>query len=129
MNLPENKELFETEIATYWFGDDGILYSVSKNPQRTVANTSESFELIRRITNNAKIPLLVHLCKSPVPDKETRKFVARNLSTVYTAMAMVSKSGLGNVIMNVLFRFNPPSIPMKSFSNEEEAKNWLKHFI
>ncbi len=125
---PKNKELFETEIATYWFAHDGLLTSVSKNPTRTVANTTESFELIRRITNGKKQPLLVYMCPSGMPDKATRDFVAANLPTVYTAMAMVSKGGLGTMVMNILFKFKPPAIPMKSFNNDTEAKAWLERY-
>ncbi len=125
---PTDKELFETTIATYWFAADGLLTSVSKNPTRTVANTTESFELIRRITNGKKQPLMVYLCPSGVPDKATRDYVAQQLPTVYTAMAMVSQSGLGNIIMNILFKFKPPAIPMKSFSTDTEAKEWLKQY-
>jgi hypothetical protein len=44
-------------------------------------------------------------------------------------MAMVSKPGLAQFIMNILFRFNKPPIPMKSFTNDAEAKEWLKQFI
>ena len=125
---PTDKQRYETTIATYWFDANGLLTSVSKNPTRTVANTTESFELIRRITNGKKQPLLVYLCPSGVPDKATRDFVANQLPTVYTVMAMVSKSGLGNIIMNILFKFKPPAIPMKSFSNDTDAKEWLKRY-
>jgi hypothetical protein len=44
-------------------------------------------------------------------------------------MAMISKPGLSKFIMNILFRFKPPPIPMKSFTDDEEAKEWLKQFI
>jgi hypothetical protein len=64
-----------------------------------------------------------------VPDKETRKFSAEQLSNVYTAMAMVSKGGLAQFIMNILFKFKPPPIPMKSFGDDKEAKDWLKQFL
>jgi hypothetical protein len=40
-------------------------------------------------------------------------------------MAMVSKPGLSAFIMKLLFHLNPPPIPMRSFTNEEEAKEWL----
>ncbi len=126
---PKDKQLYETTIATYWFGDNGLLTSVSKNPTRTVANTTESFALIRRITNGKKQPLLVYMCPSGMPDKATRDFVAANLPTVYTAMAMVSKGGLGTMVMNILFKFKPPAIPMKSFSNDADAKEWLKGYM
>jgi len=75
------------------------------------------------------VPLLIYLSNSSVPDKETRKFSAEQLPNVYTAMAMVSKGGLAKFIMNLLFRFKPPPIPMKSFADDGEAREWLQQFL
>jgi hypothetical protein len=63
-----------------------------------------------------------------MPDKETRKFSAEQLPNVYTAMAMISKGGLGQFIMNLLFKFKAPTIPMKTFSDEKEAVEWAKQY-
>ena len=126
---PENVPSFETQIATFWFDEEGILNSISKNPTRTVANTRENFELVKKISGNKKVCLLVYLTRSGVPDQETRKFVAKNLPEVYNAMAMISKPGLAKFIMNFLFRLNAPPIPMKTFSDEKEARVWLKQYL
>ena len=128
MTSLKDKEIFEGEIATYWF-DDGILVSISKSPRRTVENITNNIALVKRITNNKKVPLLIYLSKSPIPDKETRKFVTEQLPNVYTAMAMVSKPGLARFIMNFLFKLKPPSIPMKNFTDDKEAKEWLKQYL
>lgn len=125
----KNKELIKGEIADYWYSPEGILYSYSKPPKRTVKNISENIALVKRITGNKKIPLLIYLCNSPVPDKETRKFSTEQLPHVYTAMAMVSPPGLAQLIMRILFKFKPSPIPMKSFTDDEEAKEWLKQFL
>lgn len=127
MLIPENKEIFEGEIATYWF-DDGILVSLSKSPKRTVANLTANITLVKKISNNKKVPLLIFLSNSPMPDKDARKFATEQLPHVYTAMAMVSKAKLAQFIMSVLFKFNKPPIPMKNFSNYEEAKQWLQQY-
>lgn len=116
------------EIADYKF-HEGILYSYSKAPKRTVKNISENIALVKQITNNQTVPLLIYLCDSPVPDKETRKFSTEQLPKVYKAMAMVSKPGLAQLIMQILFKLKTPPIPMKSFSNDEDAREWLKQFI
>lgn len=116
------------EIADYKF-HEGILYSYSKSPKRTVKNISENIALVKQITNNQTVPLLIYLCDSPVPDKETRKFSTEQLPNVYKAMAMVSKPGLAQLIMGILFKLKTPPIPMKSFSNDEEARQWLKQFM
>jgi len=85
--------------------------------------------LVRGITDNKKVPLLIYLSNSPIPDKETRKFSTEQLPKVYTAMAMVSKPGLAALIMNVLFKFRTPPIPMRDFADDKEAKEWLKQFL
>jgi len=118
----------ETEIATYWL-EDGMLVSRSKSVKRTVENLSASHELIRKITDGKKLPHLVYLTRSAVPDKDARELSAKSLPELYTAMALVSKGGLGMFIMNLLFKMKPPTIPMKSFSSEADAREWLKGFV
>ena len=125
---PENTQIYKGEIADYWF-EDGILISLSKSIKRTVENISGNVALVKQITGNKPVPLLIYLSPSPVPDKATRKFSTEKLPEVYTAMAMVSKPGLAKLIMNILFRLKPPPIPIRSFSDDEEAKTWLKQFI
>ena len=71
---PHTIRLVEGEIADYWYAPDGILYSYSKNPRRTVENITENIALVKRITNDKIVPLLIYLSNSPVPDKAARKF-------------------------------------------------------
>ncbi len=126
---PINSALIQGEIADYHLDDDGILYSYSKKPVRTVKNISENIALVKQITADKKVPLLIYLSNSPVPNKETRKYSTEQLPNIYTAMAMVSKDGLGKFIMNLLFKFQNPPIPMKSFTNDVEAREWLVQFL
>jgi hypothetical protein len=128
MKIPADKEIFEGEIADYYM-EDGILVSLSKSPRRTVENIKGNIALVKQITGNKKIPLLIYLSSSPIPDKETRKYVNEQLPHVYSAMAMISKPGLSKFIMNFLFRLKPPPIPMKNFTDETEAKEWLKQYL
>ncbi|WP_293312093.1 STAS/SEC14 domain-containing protein [Pedobacter sp. UBA5917] len=121
--------LIEGEIADYVLTDAGILISYSKSIMRTVENISVNVALVKKITNNKKVPLLIYLKNSPVPDKETRKFSTEQLPNIYTAMAMVSKPGLAQLIMKILFKLQKPPIPIKSFTDDEKAKEWLKQFL
>lgn len=128
MGFKEEKEIIEGEIANYWI-EDGILFSASKPVLRTVENITRNIQLVKKITQDQKMPLLIYLTNSPVPDKATRVFSKEQLPHVYKAMAMVSKPGLAQFIMKLLFKFQEPPIPMKSFSNEADAKKWLKQFV
>ncbi|MGZ3883027.1 MAG: DUF7793 family protein [Bacteroidia bacterium] len=124
----DETEFIKGEIADYRY-ENGILYSYSKSPKRTIKNITENISLVKQITGNKKVPLLIYLCDSPVPDKATRKFSAEQLPNVYTAMAMVSKPGLAQLIMSILFRLRTPPIPIKSFSDDIAAKEWLQQFL
>jgi hypothetical protein len=128
IEIPKDRAIFEGQIATYWF-DEGILISFSKNIKRTVDLIRDNVVLVKTITHNKPVPLLIYLTNSPVPDKATRKFSVQQLPEIYSAMAMVSKPGLTKLIMNILFRLKPPPIPMKSFTDEQEAKKWLTRFL
>ncbi|WP_236978863.1 STAS/SEC14 domain-containing protein [Membranihabitans maritimus] len=126
---PSSENLIIGEIADYYLDKEGILYSYSKKPKRTVQNISQNVALVKKITNNKQVPLLIYLCNSPVPDKEARKFSTQQLPEIYKAMAMVSNPGLSQLIMNILFKFKTPPIPIKSFSDDKKAKAWLKQFL
>jgi len=129
MKAHSSNDLIKGEIADYYYDEsEGILYSYSKNPVRTIQNITENIALVKKITNNKIVPLLIYLSDSPVPDKATRQFSTGQLPHVYKAMAMVSKPGLSRLIMNILFQLKTPPIPMKSFTDDEAAKEWLKQF-
>ncbi len=125
---PADKQIFEGIIADYYL-EDGILVSLSKNPTRTVENITSNVALVKSITNNKPVPLLIYLSNSPIPDKATRKFSITQLPLIYSAMAMVSKPGLSKFIMNILFSLKTPPIPMKSFTDDKAAKEWLQQFL
>jgi hypothetical protein len=124
-----NIPIIHGEIADYQLDSDGILYAYSKSILRTVENISNNIALVKQITNNQKVPLLIYLTNSQIPDKATCKFSTEQLPNVYTAMAMVSKPGLTQFIVKLLFKLQKPPIPLQSFSNATDAKAWLQQFI
>jgi hypothetical protein len=124
---PRDRPVFEGGIATYWF-DDGVLVSLSKPVKRTVALIAENVTFVKNLTGNRPVPLLIYLVNSPVPDQETRKFSNEKLPEIYSAMAMVSKPGLAQLIMKMVFRLKPPPIPVKSFTDATTARQWLQQF-
>ena len=122
----DKHELMKGEIADYYMSEEGILFSYSKSIKRTVELIDRNVAMVKEITGNKPVPLLIHLVNSPIPDKETQRFSKEKLPEIYSAMAMVSKPGLSSFIMKILFQFQRPPIPMKSFTDEQKALSWLK---
>ncbi len=129
MIKPNESLLIKGEIADYYLDNDGILYSYSKSIKRTVENISRNVTLVKSITGDKPVLLLIYLSNSPMPDKAARKFSKEKLPEIYQAVAMVSESDLGKFIMNVLFKFQKSPIPMKTFPNDSEALIWLKQYM
>jgi hypothetical protein len=129
ITIPIDRPIYEGKIATYWFTDEGILVSLSKSPRRTIELIRENVTLVKTITHNKPVPLLIYLSNSPMPDKATRQYSTEQLPVIYSAMAMISQSGLAEFIMNLLFKFKPAPIPMKSFKDEKAALIWLQQFL
>ncbi|GGD43723.1 hypothetical protein GCM10011514_04550 [Emticicia aquatilis] len=127
--MQKHSPLIEGEIADYYLDKDGILYSYSKSIKRTVENIGRNVALVKQITGNKPVPLLIYLTDSPVPDKATRQFSTEQLPQIYKAMAMVSKPGLSQLIISILFKFQKPPIPMKSFTDDQKAREWLVQFL
>lgn len=125
--IPSDRPVFDGAIAVYWF-EDGILVSLSKAVKRTVGNISHNVAFVKELTGGERVPLLIYLAKSPIPDKATRKLSAEMLPANYKAMAMVSEPGLAQLIMKIIFKLKPSPIPVKSFTSDLEAREWLKQF-
>jgi hypothetical protein len=125
---PEGAEKFSGDFATYWFDEEGILHSLSNGSTRTLETARRTFELLKSKTKGKKVCTIAYVTMSKKPDQATRDYVTRELPSVYKAMALVSKSGVGRLIMSVLFRFQKPAVPMKTFSDAAKAKVWLRQY-
>ncbi|HJS53172.1 MAG TPA: hypothetical protein VJ765_01475 [Chitinophagaceae bacterium] len=68
-----NTELIEGVIADRKSGSDGILYSYSKNPKRTVENITENIALVKKITGGTKSSFIK--IKSFTNDNEEREWL------------------------------------------------------
>jgi hypothetical protein len=129
MSPGENTKIYELPSSTCWFDDDGILYSRTKNIPRTLENMKESIRLIKEILGNKKVCTIVETTKLQPLNKETREYMQSQLPGIYKAMAVISQSAMGIMVAKISFQLNKPLYPTKMFSNEKEAKEWIKQYL
>lgn len=128
MTIPNNTTLYEHPIATFWFDETGILCSVSKSGARTVEIMTEYIEFVKDIIKNRKVCILTDISNASPMNKETREFVARQLETVYKAMAILTDTPVGTMIGKVFTQLEKQPYPISMFSEEDSARKWLlKH--
>src|SRR5829696_2206724 len=126
MNLPIGKEVHRTDIAEFWFDDEGILCCNALPAERTMENLIESFRLVQKITEGKKVCLITDLTYTGMQNKKERDFAVSMLPHFYKAMALVSRSDFGRTMTNIFLSLYSLPIPLKIFKTEAEARKWVK---
>ncbi len=127
---PENTEVFQFPTSTMWFDENGILCSIAKKvPRQTVEETKKTMEELRKITGGKKICLLSDSTDSAPLNKELRDYLAEVIPEIAIAIAIISRSAVGKMVANLFFSIKKQPYPVKMFSDEMEAKEWLKQYL
>ncbi len=134
MEIPKNANTIDWETSTIWFDEDGVMYSMPKpgvpEPELSREESTAQLEKFKAIIGNKKVCMILETnANSKPPKKEDRDFIAEQLNEITKAMAVISGSPLSRMIANLFFGLKPPSYPVKFFSNEKEAKEWIKQYV
>lgn len=134
METPTDIKLIDWSTSVMWFDDDGVLYSKPKpgvpEPQLSREETLEQMKQFKKLIGNKKVCMILETnSNSKPPKKEDRDFIAEQLGEVTKAMGLISSSPLSRMIANLFFGLKPPTYPVKFFSNEKEAKEWIKQYL
>ena len=126
---PSTATLYEGELATFWFDENGILCAISKNIPRTLQMQKDNYAFINKITANKKVCVLTDTTNSLPQDKAIRDYLSTEIPKAFKAMAIISKSPLGQIVANIFVSVQQNIIPIKFFQHEHEAKEWLKNYL
>ena len=126
MNLPAGTKIYRTDIAEFWFDEQGILYCNAMPTVRTIENIMESFKLVEKITDGKKVYLITDLTNTGAQSKKERDFAIKLLPRYYKAMGIISQSDFGRTMANIFLSLYSLPIPVKIFKTEVEAREWIK---
>lgn len=130
MKQPDNTKIFESELATFWFDEKGILFAVAKKTtSRTLEMQKDNFALIKQITGNKKVCLLSDTTNASKPNTETRKYMEKEFPYMFKANAIISKSVMGELYPKVSIILSNHTLTIKHFDEEKEAKEWLIQYL
>jgi len=130
IKTPSNEpRIYEGPFTKFWLDEFGILHAESQNIPRTLQGQKETMELIRRITDNKKVCMVADTTHATTMDKETRLFVAKEMPSMFKAVAVVSTSALGQFFGNLFLGLKNNPVPMRLFTSEADAIEWLKRYL
>ena len=129
MEPPKNSNVIDFPTSTMWW-DEGILCSVAKKaPPQTVEEAKKTIEEFKKITGGKKVCLLSDSTDSTPLSKEMRDYAAEVIPEIAKAIAIISRSAVGKMAANLFFSIKKQPYPVKMFTDENEAKEWLKQYL
>ncbi len=130
MTIPENTKIHDFPSSTIWFDENGILCSIAKKVEpQSVAEAKETIKQFRQITGGKKVCMLSDSTDSVAVDKEMRDYIATVMPDLVLAIAVISRSAVGRMVANLFFSIKKQPYPVKIFTSEVDAKNWLKQYL
>lgn len=124
-------EVIETRTNKIWLEEDGIVRAVNfPNAKITLEDAKENVATVKKLIKGRKCPLLVDISKVLSLDRDARKYYAEagekeNIS----AVALLVGPPLSKVIGNFFIGLNRGVAPLRLFTSEARAIEWLKGFV
>ena len=125
-----NEEIV-TRTGRTWMGEDGIIRGVHlPDTEETLEDAKENMAATAKIGAGKRCPILVDLRRVKSIDRQAREYYGRgDQAEVVRAVALLIDSPLSRAIGNFILGINKPRIPVKLFTSEAEALDWLRGFL
>ena len=128
---PDNlAEVYDIPLSTMWFDEQGILCSVTKkNAALTKDALTATFDYIKKKSGEKKVCWVGDVTEASFPTQEARDFAGVETPKFIKALALITNSEVSQLIANVFLALKRPPYPTKMFTNEKDAKAWLKQYL
>ncbi len=118
-----------TPWGPIWLSDEGIIINIGSKPSQSKEDVAEYLSYIRRAAAGRPRPILIEISKIRTMSKELRdEYDKQNIEELATAMALVTRSTIGNMIGNILLGVSNARVPSKLFTDPVKAKKWLMQY-
>lgn len=129
MKVHDHRIIYQSELASIWFDEQGFLCLLSKTLKPTLPRVKATYALIRQIAGDKKVCLLSDSSSSRILDDESRKYIAVEIPKLFEAVAIVSTKALGKVNAVIFLNTQKQQVPLCTFSDESEARAWLMKYL
>jgi hypothetical protein len=130
MEPPKGVKVYDWPTSTFWFDENGILCSIAKKtPIQSLEEVKKTIEEFKKVIGDKKVCLLSESTNSSESTKEVRDYASLEFPKFIKAIAVISKSALGRMLANLFFSIKEQPYPTKMFTDENEAKEWLKQYL
>lgn len=131
MHPNRNIEQIITRTERIELDDLGIVVcTVLDNAYVTEDDARENIEAVLELAQGKPMPVLVDIRRSKGISKEARAFLSgREITAVQCACALLVESSISRVIGSFFLGLNKTHFPLRLFTSEQDAREWLQTFL
>lgn len=118
----------ETSIAKIWMEEEIIFVKFIDKLDMTLEKAQSAVEARLSVCAGISYPVLVDMRGIRSVTREAREYLAGEGTRLIKAGALLVESPLSRTLGNIFLWINKPEVPTRLFSDEKEAKEWLKKF-
>jgi hypothetical protein len=125
--LPIDREIWESDIAHYWF-EGSVLIASNKDVYRTVENITAAISMISEITRGKKVPLLILSPFEAEGDVDALDYLYEHLDKYISAIGLIEESFFKRIQSNYDIKSEGDNLKTRVFKNKMAALKWLRRF-
>jgi len=129
IKIPEKVTFYETPIATYWVDEYGIVCAIAKPIRRKIEHYEEVMALYAKLMKGGKKLCLLSETTNMPFRSEIREYVMAEMPKYIKANALVTNVVLERTVAETFMNLYSTPIEMNQFTNEVDAKAWLKQYL
>jgi len=123
-------KIIETRTANIWLEDDGIIRLMGKpNSDISLTDLKENLTICEEVSKGIRRPLFVSMSKIKSMDRSSRITAQEDSVRFVTAVALFVDTNVGKVLGNFFLGMYKPPYPLKMFTAETDATDWLKRYL
>jgi hypothetical protein len=124
-----NQIKIENNVSSIFIDTDGILVNKVNTSFVSLEELDKNFIHVKSITKGNSVFGIIDLEKNTNFGKYYVSYLEREYSKVYKALAIVTPSKWMRFKSIVLRKFPEKKFPVRLFSNDQQAREWLKRFL
>ena len=123
-------EAVDTPFMSMWKDDSGLLCARYINDLHLSLDVAIAVVESRiYFARGRAYPILVDMRGIKSTTKEARQYMATVGATLVTAGALITGSAVNRTLGNIFLILDKPLVPLKLFTDEVQARKWLKQFL
>lgn len=124
------KKEHQTSITRFWLGEDGIARVIYLPDSVVTLEAAKEYIKSAMENDGESRPVLSDIRNVRGSTREARLFYASDeAASITKAVAILVNSPLSRVMGSFFIGLSKPKYPIKIFTDEVNAINWLKRFL